>query len=325
MTGAANWPKYAVVNLARATTIATGAGFCRRHATTGSMRATHLLSGCANGATSALRLATGGVLLLAAFGVGAPVSAAETTTLTASYTISIAGVTVGRADVRSRFTDNGYAAAINGSTYGISRMVSDARAVLAGSGKISGARVAPVSYNLETSESGFETHVSMSMRGGSVVGLDAVPSLIEAADRVPLTARHKNNILDPVGAFVVALDRPGEPDGRRVCNRTVKVFDGWQRFDIRLAYRETKAVNGSYSGDVIVCSARYVPIAGHRPSRESVEYMANNKRLEIWMVPIDGTRLLVPYRILIGTKIGDLVIGARQFETTRTEQQASTN
>jgi hypothetical protein len=68
-----------------------------------------------------------------------------------------------------------------------------------------------------------------------------------------------------------------------------------------------------------------VPIAGHRQSRESVEYMANNKRLEIWMAPIEGTNLLVPYRILIGTKIGDLIVVARQFRTTGSTQQASTN
>jgi hypothetical protein len=270
------------------------------------------------------RFLIGGMLLLAACGAGAP-ALAGSATLTASYTITIGGLTIGRADVTSRITDKGYAAAINGSTSGISRFVSDARAALAGSGRISGSSVLPGTYNLDTSEGGFETQVRMSMRGGSVVQVDANPSLIEAKDRVPLTGRHKNNVMDPVGAFFVALDRPGPPDGRRVCNRTVKVFDGWQRFDVRLSYRETKAVTGGYEGDVVVCSARYVPIAGHRQSRESVEYMANNKRLEIWMAPIEGTNLLVPYRILIGTKIGDLIVVARQFRTTGSTQQASTN
>jgi hypothetical protein len=270
------------------------------------------------------RFLIGGMLLLAACGAGAP-ALAGSATLTASYTITIGGLTIGRADVTSRITDKGYAAAINGSTWGISRFVSDARAALAGSGRISGSTVLPGTYNLDTREGDFATQVRMSMRSGSVVQLEAFPGLIEAADRVPLTGRHKNNVVDPVGAFFVAIDGPGPPDGGKVCNRTVKVFDGWQRFDIRLSYRETKTVSGGYSGDVIVCSARYVPIAGHRPSRESVEYMANNKRLEIWMAPVEGTSLLIPYRILIGTQIGDLVITARQFETSGSVRQASTN
>jgi hypothetical protein len=140
---------------------------------------------------------------------------------------------------------------------------------------------------------------------------------------VPLTASHKNNILDPVGAFLVAVNNPA--DGNRVCNRTVKVFDGWQRFDVRLSYREIKAVTGAYRGNAIVCGARYVPIAGHRPSRESVEYMANNQRLEVWMVPIEGTNVMIPYRIMIGTQVGDLIVQARTFQTRNSDGQAASN
>lgn len=251
--------------------------------------------------------------------------AAGMVTLTASYNISISGITIGKADVKSRFTPKGYAAAINGSTWGISRFVSDAQAMLAGAGRLAGTRVSPASYSLETKESGFETSVSMAMSGGSITAVDAWPGLMEAADRVPLTNSHKRGVVDPVGAFVVALDRDGPPDGRSVCNRTVKVFDGWQRFDIRLSYKDTRTVSGAYNGDVIVCSARYVPVAGHRPTRDSVEYMANNERLEIWMAPVEGARVMVPYRILIGTQVGDLIIMARAFTAAREDQRASAN
>ena len=270
----------------------------------------------------------GGLFLLSTLAESAPAFTAEGATLTATYVITIRGVTIGRADVKGRFTGKGYAAAINGSTYGISRIVSDARAVLAGSGRIAGTNVVPASYNLETSEDGFETHVRMGMSGGSIVNLQANPGLQDAPDRVPLLGFHKQNVVDPVGAFVVALDRPGDMNGPKACGRTVKVFDGWQRFDIRLAYKETKPVSGSgesYSGDLIVCSARYVPVAGHRTSRTSVQYMADNRRLEIWLAPIAGTNLFVPYHILIGTQIGDLVIRARSFVVSGGEQQARVN
>ena len=278
-------------------------------------------------AIKASRLLSGGLFLLAML-VAAPAGAAPptTATLTATYVISIGGLTVGRADVKSRFNDKGYAAAINGSTWGISRIVSDARAVLAGSGRIIGDTIVPASYNLETAESGFETHVRMAMRGGSVVSVQSDPQLLDAPDRVPLTPSSKQNVVDPVGAFVVALDHPGDMNGERICDRTVRVFDGWVRFDIRLAYKETKQVSSggdSYNGDVIVCSARYVPVAGHRTSRESVQYMADNQRLEVWLAPVAGTNLMVPYYFLIGTQVGDLTIHARSFVVTGADQQAS--
>ena len=279
-------------------------------------------------AARASRILAGGFILLAGLAATAPASAANVT-LTATYSITIHGVTIGRAEAKARFTPKGYAAAISGSTYGISRIVSDARAVLAGAGRIAANGISPATYNLQTSEGGFETSVRMAMRGSAVVDLSAMPGLIDAPDRVPLTAAHKRNVLDPVGAFIVALDHaPGPDDGAAVCNRTVRVFDGWKRFDIRLSYKETKPVTGngdSYSGDVIVCAARYLPVAGHRSHDESVEYMSDNKRLEIAMAPVAGTRVFVPYRIVIGTRIGDLVVAARRFSTGEGEQQAKAN
>jgi hypothetical protein len=249
-------------------------------------------------------------------------------TLKATYGITIAGITIGRAEAESRFTDTGYASSITGSTYGISRFVSDAHAELAGNGRISGTRVLPATYTLDTSEKGFETHVNMAMRGGSIVDVTAVPRLVQAPDRVPLTSSHKQNVVDPVGAFVVALNR-AQASGETACDRTVRVFDGWQRYDVKLFYKETKPITGSsnddFTGDVFVCGARYVPVAGHRPSRDSVKYMADNKRLEIWLAPIKDTTVMVPYRIVIGTKVGDLVIGARSFEVSAGQRQAQVN
>jgi hypothetical protein len=268
----------------------------------------------------------GGLAAASALFAGGPAAAGDAT-LKATYYISIGGITIGRAEADSRFTDTGYASSITGSTYGLSRFVSDAHAELAGNGRISGNRVVPATYKLETNEKGFETHVNMAMRGGSIVDLLAVPRLVQAPDRVPLTESHKQNVVDPVAAFVVALNRSAR-SGESACARTIRVFDGWQRYDVRLFYKETKAVSGGnddYNGDVFVCGARYVPVAGHRPSRESVQYMADNKRLEIWLAPVKDTPVMVPYRIVIGTKVGDLVIGARTFNVAPGQRQAQVN
>lgn len=287
---------------------------------TGPMRARDLRA-----AANCGRMLAAGALLLGAVGLTATASAAGNgVTLQATYMIAISGLNVGRADVKARFTDRGYAAAISGSTYGVSRLVSDARATLSGSGRITGDDVLPASYNLQTNESGFQTSVSMTMRGGAVIGLQAIPSLPSASDRVPMTAGSKQNVLDPVGAFVVAMDKPGEPDPNRACNRVVKVFDGWKRFDVRMSYKDSRP-DPDGSGKIIICAARYVPVAGHRANDGDVAYMADNKRLEISLSQVNGTRYLVPTRILIGTQIGDLTISARSFSATPGDQQASAN
>jgi hypothetical protein len=243
---------------------------------------------------------------------------ADDVTLRATYAISISGLTVGRVEVRSDFDGHSYDATIRGSTSGPSRIVSDASASMSGSGRFFGTRVLPSTFRMETLEGGFSTHVSMAMRGGAVTAVSALPPLLKAADRVPVTPQHKVNVVDPLGAFIIPLDQPGIPSGRRACARTVRVFDGWTRYDVPLYYKETKAIDGdatSYSGRIIVCGARFVPVAGHRSSRKAVQDMANNKRLEVWLAPVGNAPVLVPYRILIGTDLGDLIVMATRFVT----------
>ena len=65
-----------------------------------------------------------------------------------------------------------------------------------------------------------------------------------------------------------------------------------------------------YSGEVAVCSARYKPVSGHRPNRQSTKFMADNKNIEVWLMPIEGARALAPYRISVATMVGSVVIEA---------------
>jgi hypothetical protein len=267
------------------------------------------------------RHAAGAVAAAAFLALGAVSPAASGTALEVTYEISVAGVKIGTAEAEGRFTDSKYAATIKGTTSGISRLVSDARALLRGEGRISGQRLLPASYDLETREGDFETHVRMKMRAGAVADLLVIPRLSQHPDRIPLEPDHRQHVVDPVAAFLVVADKPGIGDGSRICRRTIKVFDGWQRYDVRLTYKQTRKVDGSgdaYDGRVVVCAARYVPVAGHRMSLKATRDMVDNKRLEVWYAPVKDRRLLVPYRILVGTTYGDLVVAAKRFVVSDT-------
>jgi hypothetical protein len=271
----------------------------------------------------AVRRGALGLAAVAAMHAGS--AAAESADLKASYAITLGIFTIGRVDIAVRFTDTAYSADIRGLTTGLGRLVSDSRAELTGSGTISGTRVLPSAYTLRTAEGDFTTRVDMTIRGGTLATVRAEPTLIEAADRVPLTQETLSRILDPVGALVVARSSTGALDGRALCNRTVPVFDGWVRYDIALAYKETANFvgRGGFSTAAVVCHARYVPVAGHRLSRESVNYMAQNERLEAWLAPVRGTNLLVPVKFVIGTEMGDLAVTARDFVVTPVQRQAN--
>jgi hypothetical protein len=272
-----------------------------------------------------------GPLLAAALlaAAGSPVQAAGAVKFAATYSIVIHGITIGHA--RSEVDINGasYTAAIAGSVSGILKLFSDASTKLVGAGRIDGDRILPTSYDMVTHDGGGETSVSMAAKDGTVTSFTALPEPKPAPDRIPLTPADQRNTVDPLSAFLVPLAPPATLDGPTACNRTINVFDGWQRYDLQLSYRSTRHIKGrgdAYVGDAFVCNARYVPVAGHRQNAKSVNEMAGNTRLQVWLAPVVGTSMLAPYKIVIGdTKLGDLIVTATRFVSKPADDRASAN
>src|SRR5690606_21922323 len=97
-------------------------------------------------------------------------------------------------------------------------------------------------------------------------------------------------------------------------------------FDVELYFKSMKAVDGgtdTYAGEVVVCGARIYPVAGHRLGGSSIADMVDSTRSEVWLVPVKGTGLLVPYRIVMGTRWGDLVVFATRFTASRSDERAA--
>ena len=121
-------------------------------------------------------------------------------------------------------------------------------------------------------------------------------------------------IVDPLSGMVAVAANPARPQDAANCNRTIPVFDGTQRFNIVLSFAETRLVRKpSFTGNVLVCNIRYVPIAGHRTLRPSVKFMAENRDMSVWLAPVAGTRFLLPIRISVRTMIGTSVVEAERW------------
>ncbi len=109
-----------------------------------------------------------------------------------------------------------------------------------------------------------------------------------------------------------ALIAPGGFDGenfdRSICNRSVPIFNGRERFDVRLQYQGIRTVESAspdgYSGPVLVCAARYWPVAGHRSDKEEIAYVRDKVVFEVMLAPVAGSDLVVPYRASVSTMLG---------------------
>jgi hypothetical protein len=99
------------------------------------------------------------------------------------------------------------------------------------------------------------------------------------------------------------------------CQRTLAIFDGRMRYDLDLGFKRLDRVKSErgYQGTVVVCSVQFSPIAGHVPDRSAIKYLIAQHDIELWLAPVAGTRLMVPYRISVPTPLGLGVLQASQF------------
>ena len=114
---------------------------------------------------------------------------------------------------------------------------------------------------------------------------------------------------------------------RSSAQRSVSVFDGRLRYDLQLAYKRMEKVKADkgYAGPAVVCAVFFSPVAGFDPSRSAIKYLTKLRDIEIWLAPIAGTRVLVPYRVQGPTPVGQAVLEATQFVSVPMPSKAAVN
>src|SRR6476646_11469047 len=77
------------------------------------------------------------------------------------------------------------------------------------------------------------------------------------ADYVPIKDADRVGASDPMTALLVYVPGTGVTTVPQACERTVAIFDGHTRYNLRLAFERfgTARANEGYQGQVVVCSA----------------------------------------------------------------------
>lgn len=244
---------------------------------------------------------------------GAGSAAAET--IRAHYALSLMGLSIGSASASGVVEPESYRVDISMRTSGLANLVNNTKGAATASGGLTAAGPSPSAYANTTSNNDETRTVRMSLASNAVRAVEVKPEPWDVEMRVPLNDGAKKRIVDPVSALIMSVPQSQELIGPAACNRTIPVFDGVTRFDVQLSYAgaHTAQTHG-YSGPVAVCSARYTPIAGHRPDSKSTRYMAENRDINVWLAPLPDAHVVVPIHIDIRTGAGQLVIDASEFQ-----------
>jgi Protein of unknown function (DUF3108) len=256
-------------------------------------------------------------LALAAVGTLAALvwaAGARADVLHVTYRVSLIGLPIGAVNLNADLTPTSYSIQGDAKATGLARILANVRGASAGTGAIVQGHVSPATFATIAADSHMTRTIRMALAGNAVTGVEINPPFDEKPDRVPLGPGDEKGVVDPVGAVVIPAPASGPIVSPAACERKIPIFDGYTRFDIDLTYvGERRVAAKGYEGPVVVCAARYVPIAGHRRDRPATKFMADNKDLEVWLAPIENDHVLIPFRVSVRTMIGTTVVEASEF------------
>jgi hypothetical protein len=247
--------------------------------------------------------------------------------LDAQYSVTLAGIQIGKGTWIIDIGDTHYSATASGATTGLLRAFTRGDGTSGARGTLQAGRAISSIYTSSINSSKKSDETRITTANGGVKELSVDPPQDKNPERVPLTEAHERGVLDPMSASLMYVAGTGDPLSPEACKQTLAIFDGRMRYDLQLAYKRMDSVKAEkgYAGPVLVCSVYFMPIAGHNPSRYAIKYLAKLRDMEVWLAPIAGTRMLVPFRAEGPTPVGHIVLQATEFVSLAVPTRASVN
>ncbi|WP_407170627.1 DUF3108 domain-containing protein [Bradyrhizobium sp. ORS 111] len=237
--------------------------------------------------------------------------------LDAQYEATLAGIPVGKGSWTIEIGDDAFSASAQGGTAGLLKAFTGGTGTGASQGRVVNGALVATSYTATTSTSKKSETIRMVLANGNVKDATIEPVPPVDADRIPVTDAHKKGVFDPMTGSMLRVPGTTELLSPDSCRTAAGVFDGRMRYDLKLDYKrlETVKAERGYHGPALVCAIYFVPIAGYIPDRPVIKYLAAQRNIEITLVPIAGTRILVPFRMTIPTPLGPAMLEATSFVT----------
>jgi Protein of unknown function (DUF3108) len=258
-------------------------------------------------------LCAGALLLLAA---QAPALAQGR--LDARYEATLAGIPVGKGAWTVDISDDQFTATASGGTAGLLKAFAGGSGTGASQGRVVNGALVATNYSASTTTSKKSETIRMVLANGNIREFAIEPEPPVDPDRLPITEAHRHGVYDPMTGSLLRVPGTGEVLTPDACRTGAAVFDGRMRYDLKLDFKRMEIVRAEkgYQGPAIVCSIYFTPVAGYIPDRPVIKYLAAQRNIEIAFVPVAGTRILVPFRMIIPTPFGTAMLEATQFITS---------
>jgi hypothetical protein len=270
----------------------------------------------------------GGLFAFALWLAGSTQSVVAQGRLEAQYEATLAGIPVGRGAWTIDIQDDAYSASAVGGTSGLLKAFAAGSGAGAAQGRVVNGALVSTNYSASTTTPKKTESIRMVLANGTIKEYAIEPEPPVDPDRLPVTDAHRKGVFDPMTGAMLRVPGTADPLGPDACHTGNAIFDGRMRYDLKLDFKrmETVKAEKGYRGPVVVCAIYFSPIAGYIPDRAVIKYLAAARNMEIAFAPVAGTRVLVPFRMVIPTPLGVAMLEATQFITTPTPPRvAKTN
>jgi hypothetical protein len=231
-------------------------------------------------------------------------SAQQAGQVSADYAVTFLGISIGTGTMVSTTDGRSYRTTLNARVTGMAAMFAGGTGTATASGQIAGANPVPASYAVEVRSSGKVETTQIGMAGGNVSSVVRNPDKPAHTRATPVLPEHLRGVVDPLSAGIFVAGGTGPVTGVAACERRSRIYNGVVRFDLIYSFAETRQVDiGGYKGEAAVCRVRFEPVAGYRSDRSDIA-AARRRSAEVILVPVAGTRTLIPAKITLVTGYG---------------------
>lgn len=230
--------------------------------------------------------------------------------------MTMSGIPIGKMAMELNMANGKYSIGGSAKTYGATRLFSKAKGQSRSSGLYQPGKITPLVHTLQYTSKKKRGSVDIKFDASGVISSKSVPEVRYKPGTIEVLPVHLKAVFDPVTTSIVAVRPDQIGNGPAICNRTLPVYDGKNRFDLKMHFKGTrKIVTKGFKGISYVCAARYVPVAGHRPFKKHIKRLAANKSIEISLARISHTAIYGLIQFSVKTRFGKVVGRPSYFKT----------
>ncbi|WP_378948222.1 DUF3108 domain-containing protein [Mesorhizobium sp. ANAO-SY3R2] len=242
----------------------------------------------------------------------APAPAAEGT-FRADYSLSFLGIPVATATFDSSYDGQSYS--VNGkvASAGLAAFFDDTKGTISSRGSFADGRTRPEAFRADYVSGKKASLVDVRFSGDRVTHTEVVPKPKKRGKTwIPLGPDDLRAVADPIAATIIRA-----PSLDKVCGRTIKMYDGELRANLKLTPVSTgeMSVKG-FKGQTVTCRMGFQPVSGYRSNKKALTFLRDRSRIMVTFAPIGETGVYAPIYATVGTEIGPITLKARRFEAT---------